>query len=70
MKRILQELKEIQKDDNPDILAEALEVSLIKKTPISKPGFNKFLFSNSELVRVTPGQHLRMAFRYPWCMGH
>jgi ubiquitin-conjugating enzyme E2 J1 len=29
VKRILQELKEIQKDDNPDILAEALEVSLI-----------------------------------------
>ena len=26
VKRIVQELKEIQKDDNPDILAEALEV--------------------------------------------
>lgn len=26
MKRIVQELKEIQNDDNPDIVAEALEV--------------------------------------------
>lgn len=26
VKRIIQELKEIQRDDNPDILAEALEV--------------------------------------------
>ena len=26
VKRIVQELKEIQRDDNPDILAEALEV--------------------------------------------
>lgn len=27
VKRIVQELKEIQRDDNPDILAEALEVT-------------------------------------------
>ena len=26
VKRIVQELKEIQRDDNPDILAEAMEV--------------------------------------------
>lgn len=26
VKRILQELKEVSRDDNPDILAEALEV--------------------------------------------
>lgn len=30
MKRILQELKEIQKDDNPDILAEALEENIFE----------------------------------------
>jgi len=28
VKRIVQELKEIQRDDNPDIVAEALEVGL------------------------------------------
>jgi hypothetical protein len=27
VKRIVQELKELQRDDNPDILAEALEAS-------------------------------------------
>jgi hypothetical protein len=29
VKRIVQELKECQRDDNPDILAEALEVRFI-----------------------------------------
>jgi predicted house-cleaning noncanonical NTP pyrophosphatase (MazG superfamily) len=29
VKRIVQELKEIQRDDNPDILAEVLEVRYI-----------------------------------------
>jgi ubiquitin-protein ligase len=40
VKRILQELKEIQKDDNPDILAEALEVSWIHNISISEPCLN------------------------------
>lgn len=31
VKRIVQDLKEIQKDDNPDLIAEALEVSLFHR---------------------------------------
>jgi hypothetical protein len=69
VKRIVQELKEIQRDDNPDILAEVLEVS---QGLAVQAGTRKNLRPgvHPHAARRAAGQPVRVALCHPGGVGH
>ena len=78
VKRIVQELKEIKGDDNPDILAEAMDVR--GGVPDTGSGRRRWGTPSNPLVPaaraslgpgpVCPaGEHFRVALCDPWSLG-
>ncbi len=59
----LQEMREVQRETSGEIMAEALEVSLLLQLCFAIP---------ARLSRAPcfPGQHLRVAFRHSWTARH